>query len=410
MPLKINNSRNELVIDPQHQKERYEKVRDKRVEGINPADNEIILSYLRDMELGRNVEGTKGARSHTRLLALRSRLKKLSEILNSRIHKALTTVSEEELFAVFKEMRDGTIKKPGGGTYKSVADYVKIYKAFWHWHMKVSKREGNRLIDITEDFDTSREKHKFNYFTFEQMKKMAEHSKYEHKVIMWFLFDTGIRAPTELLNVKIKDLIEDSKNNGYQLDIRDETSKTFGRKIKLMLCSELLKRYIKEKELKHEDFLFSITPAIINKYLKRIGERILGIKNITMYDFRHSSCCYWLPRYKNESALKYRFGWKKTDMIHYYSEFLGMKDTICQDDMIDSEAKTILEKELDQQKSAVSILQEQFAAVQSQRQKDIEMIMKLIESTSIDKETFEKCKPLFQSISESFQEKRLAAK
>ena len=52
-----------------------------------------------------------------------------------------------------------------------------------------------------------------------------------------------------------------------------------------------------------------------------------------MYDFRHNSCCYWLPRYKSESALKYRFGWKKSDKIHYYSELLGMEDTIQKEDL-----------------------------------------------------------------------------
>ena len=52
-----------------------------------------------------------------------------------------------------------------------------------------------------------------------------------------------------------------------------------------------------------------------------------------MYDFRHCSCCYWLPRYKSESALKYRFGWKKSDKINYYSEMLGMKDTIKEEDL-----------------------------------------------------------------------------
>jgi hypothetical protein len=69
-------------------------------------------------------------------------------------------------------------------------------------------------------------------------------------------------------------------------------------------------------------------------------------KNLSLYDFRHSSACFWLPRYKSESALKYRFGWKKSDMIHYYTEFLGMKDTISQDDLYLDVTKTELEKEI----------------------------------------------------------------
>src|SRR3989338_10165483 len=101
-----------------------------------------------------------------------------------------------------------------------------------------------------------------------------------------------------------------------------------------MLSSHLIKDYVKNKELKPEDQLFNIDPPTVNKYLKRLVIRIFGDKEseagekyskISMYDFRHISCCYWLPRYKSESALKYRFGWKKSDKIHYYIELLVMR-------------------------------------------------------------------------------------
>jgi integrase len=190
------------------------------------------------------------------------------------------------------------------------------------------------------------------------MKSMAEQAKYEYKVLMWFLFDSGIRAPTELMNVKVKDLQEDKDTGNYQLNIRDETSKTFGRKIKLLLCSDMLRRYVKEKALGNEDFIFTTNPATVNKYLKRLGSRILGLNDLTMYDFRHSSACYWLPRYKSESALKWRFGWKQTEMIHYYTEFLGMKDTITQEDLVDADEQKELEKELAKQKQLNQITEE----------------------------------------------------
>ena len=60
------------------------------------------------------------------------------------------------------------------------------------------------------------------------------------------------------MNVKVSDLFNDFK----ELNIREETSKTFGRRIKLMICSDLIKDYIKEKELKPEDYLFKISPAM----------------------------------------------------------------------------------------------------------------------------------------------------
>jgi len=364
MPLQINNPKGELVFDPYNQKQRYEKFGNS-IEGITDKDREIILRMLKDFELGRNVSGSKGERSYTRLNTLKSRLRRISELLTMHYKKGLTTATEGELVQLFKNMKDGVVKKSDGKPYKAVADYIKTYKAFWHWYMKVMKKEGKRLSDITEDLTTKREKPEFNYFTFENMKSMAEQAKYEYKVLMWFLFDSGIRAPTELMNVKVKDLQIDKKTGNYQLNIREETSKTFGRRIKLLLCSDMLRRYIKEKDMSYEDFIFATNPATVNKYLQRIGKRILGINDLTMYDFRHSSACYWLPRYKSESALKYRFGWKQTEMIHYYTEFLGMKDTITEEDLIDADEQKELEKELAKQKQVNQITEERLKAQES---------------------------------------------
>ena len=117
--------------------------------------------------------------------------------------------------------------------------------------------------------------------------------------------------------------------------------------------------------MKSFDYLFPISPASTNKYLKRLANRILGEKetpagakysDLTMYDFRHISCCYWLPRYKSESALKYRFGWKKSEKIHYYSELLGMKDTIAEDDMLVDITKTEIEKRLEKTEKEKEIM------------------------------------------------------
>jgi hypothetical protein len=122
-----------------------------------------------------------------------------------------------------------------------------------------------------------------------------------------------------------------------------------------MLSSNLIRSYVSINGLKGSDQLFDICHRSVNQYLKRLAKRILGedvsqagekYSNLTMYDFRHCSCCYWLPRYKSESALKYRFGWKKSDKIHYYSELLGMKDTISEEDMLIDLTKTEIEKRL----------------------------------------------------------------
>ena len=129
MALQINNPRGELVFDPHRHKERYEKSGNS-IDGIASNDREIILRLLKDFELGRNVSGTKGERSYTRLNTLKSRLRKISELLTRHFKKELTTATEVELIQLFKRMKDGQIKKSGGKPYKAVADYIKVYKAF----------------------------------------------------------------------------------------------------------------------------------------------------------------------------------------------------------------------------------------------------------------------------------------
>jgi hypothetical protein len=137
----------------------------------------------------------------------------------------------------------------------------------------------------------------------------------------------------------------------------------------------LLKDFIRNNGLKSEDYIFDIDPASTNKYLKRLGQRIFGedmspagekYSNLTMYDFRHCACCYWLPRYKNENALKYRFGWKKSDKIHYYSELLGMKDTITEEDLLLDLTKTDMEKRLLESEKQNQILMEKLDAIKKQ--------------------------------------------
>jgi integrase len=372
-------------IDTYNHKERYLKWKEEVVHGIpeiTESDSGLILDYLKDMEMGLNValSSRKGARSYTRLNSLKQRLIFLSKKFNEfyRLEK-ITDASERQIHEFFGGMRNGTIKRKDGKNYMSTVDYVKMFKAFWHWHQKVNRKKGIEISDITLDLDTSRDKPKWVYLTEKQIKKLCENTKYEYKVLIMFLFDTGIRAPTELMNIRVSDLY----NNCKELNIRDEISKTFGRRIKLMLCSELLKEYIREKGLNNGDYVFQINPFSVNQHLKRTAKRVLGdeespagqrYSDLTMYDFRHCSCCYWLPRYKSESALKFRFGWKKSDKIHYYSELLGMRDTISEEDLLLDVTKTEIEQRLIKSENEKEILVERIDILENQMNELLDLV------------------------------------
>jgi hypothetical protein len=57
--------------------------------------------------------------------------------------------------------------------------------------------------------------------------------------------------------------------------------------------------------------------------------------------------------------LKYRFGWKKSEKIHYYSELLGMKDTISEEDLLVDVTKIELERRLDKNEKTSEMLKEE---------------------------------------------------
>lgn len=381
-----------MKIDPWKHKEKYlkwkERVRE-RIPDISTENSEIILKYLGDMEMGLNIApgSIKGPRDFPRLFTLKEKMiffaKKFKEFYDL---DNITKINEEQVIRFFYNMRNGVIKKTNGLAYTSIETQAKAFKAFWHWHQKVNKKQGIEVEDITTDLDSRSDKPKWVYLTEEEIKRLCNESRYEYRVIIMFIYDTGIRAPTELLNIKVSDFF-----NGFkELNIRDEVSKTFGRKIKLMLCSDLVKDYVKKLDLQSNDYLFNVVPYTVNKYLKRLAKKVLGddvspagekYSSLSMYDLRHNSCCYWLPRYKSESALKYRFGWKKSEEIHYYSEFLGMRDTINEEDMLVDVTKTEIEKQLAKSEREKEIMREEMDSIKMQMKIMIEEFRQIRQST-----------------------------
>lgn len=343
-----------MKIDPYKHKERWDrwisKVDKEGIKDLSKYNSDLIIQYLKDMAMGINIsnKSKKGARSHIRLNHLQQKLIFIVRLLEKEGIKDVRKTTETQIHKLFQDMRNGIIRKIDGGVYKSAGDYVKNFKGFWHWYQKISKEE---IKDITGDLDTRGEKPKFIYFDKDLFDKILSKASYDLKIVLILAFDTGMRV-TELMNIRVSDFLKDYT----ELNIREETSKTFGRRIKLMLCSKQVREYVNKLELETNDILAQKSNKLINNELKIIGEKVLPqkkleFKNLSLYDFRHSSACFWLPKYKSESALKYRFGWKKSDMIHYYTEFLGMKDTITQDDMFEDITKQELEKEVDKMKN-----------------------------------------------------------
>lgn len=352
----------ETKFDPHNNKKKFEgwktKV-SKGIPGINKTNSKLILKYLADMESGANVsrKSKKGARSFIRLNALRTRLIQLSKMLEARGINDLTQTESKDILSVYTDIINGNIKRIDGRVYTCPQDFAKDFKSFWHWVIKTSK---GKIEDITQDLDTSKEENSFVYFTKEQMEKMLPYLKPDEQVRLLFIFDTLIRSPTELMNVKVSDC----HNDFTELTIREETAKTFGRTIKLLLCKDALRDYVKSNNLRDNDFLFKFASSKFNKKIKKVAKQVLGngmtkggkpYSDMTAYDFRHSGACHWrLGAYRSKiDALMYRGGWSNLGTLNYYTKKLGMKDNIEKEDLLIGVDKTEFEKQIEELKQEV---------------------------------------------------------
>jgi len=390
-------------IDPYNHERRFkawfaEAERAGQIEDLSADNSQIILRFIRDMRDGINISVQKGKRSFCRLNTLRGRLIMFTGYLE-RIYPGgkLQDLKSDELITIFNRLRTGEIRtRKRNKTIRDTDTMAKIVTSFWHWYQKIQRQQGRDIPDITQDLDKNHNKKpRWVYLNDDQFKRLFDHALHHYKVLLLFLKDSGVRSPGELVNLRVSDLEWLESRQIYELNIRDEISKTFGRRIKLMLCSKLLREFLKEKGLSGDDQLFPICMRVVNQYLKRLARKVLGdgvskagerYSEISLYDFRHISCCYWYPRYKSESALKYRFGWKQSDKIHYYSEFLGMQDTITEQDLLIDVSATELERQLMKERQARELLEERFNQLDKDRDRMFKQFNEYLQKIEIFKQ------------------------
>ena len=312
----------------------------KSIKGIKREDHKLLIEFLKDMELGLNTPvGMNGKRGAGTLLNLSSH--NLFFLRNFK--KPLLKITKKDLHELEDNVTRGVIKKRNGETFAQFGNYIKDFKVLWHWLQRTKKVKE----DITNDISAKTSKPSWVYLSEEQIKTFFNKLNADMRVLCWFMYDSGARV-TEANSIKIENFSKDFT----QVDIPDEVAKTFGRTINLKLCSQLVKEYVKEHNLKPSDYLFMNRGLFgINKYLRYHCGKLFGkdkvshpkvkglYKEFTLYDIRHNSSCYWLNRYPTHKGLMYRMGWKGADKIEYYSEFLGVRDELTDDNMVLGEDK-----------------------------------------------------------------------
>jgi len=369
------------INDITKSKNEWDKVKENNydLKSLNSKNRVIISDFLKDFELGINTPPKKrGVRKPGTLLKLRCFLVSLDRHFPN---KAFIDLTKEDVHLLCDGMFQGGIKTFNGKIYKDVGEVVKNLKTFFRW----AKRSSNINESIVEDLSAAsykRSKPAWTYLEHADIKKLIDSANATYKPLMVFLYDSGLR-PEEAIRIQVSDFkfssdgpailnIPEIRENGMRV------SKTFERTIKLMNSSKQIKSYIELNGLKSNDLLIQKRRLMFNRYLKRLALKLFGnvktkargeIKDINMYAFRHWSSIYWLDRYKTNKDLMYKMGWKNENKILYYSEFLGRRDKIDDEDMLTIEDKNKYEKNIEK--------------LRKQETKNLELLKKLSSITQV---------------------------
>ena len=367
-----------MKLDVHGHKQRYERWRDSvKEEGevnLSKKNSDILIEFIFDMEMGINVsrKSVKGGRSYPRLNNLRQRLAQIIRMNEEKGVKDITKITEKKIAEFFRSMREGDIKRQDGKKYASPQDYVKIFKTFWNWWIKVNRKKGVVIYNIAEDLDSSTdESPHFVYIEKDDFtNKFLPYFEKEEQLILTFVYDSLIRSPTELKSLQVKEVFR--KNGDVWINIPDEISKVTGRQLNLIYCGKEVMKYIEEKEKKPDDYLFEFSHLMLHKKMQKVAEQIWGdkishpkaqgkFKEMTLYDLRHSGAIslrikiHENPEALSLDVLRERGGWKNYRMLDYYTKFIGLSGEIKKDKLKLEEDKTRLEEEMEElRKNSIS--------------------------------------------------------
>jgi integrase len=336
------------------------------IEGISKKSSDWVMKFLFDLEEGKNLGrgSRKGPRSHIRLNSYRHKLTQWSKLIEGRGKKSILDADVNTLHEIMTELR----KDYAPATLSS---FGREFKAFWNWYVRTQRLEGQTIYNIAEDLESAAPKSRFCYITKEQLDEILPYLDYEEQLTTLFLFDSLTRPPKELLNLKVKDIYE--KDGEVWVNIGDDIAKNgFGRQFNLLYSGDQIKKHIKENELQEDDFIFMGIKKYKETYIPKLklaakklwGDKISHPKagkrysEFEPYDLRHSGAIHLrIIASKNNSispdAIRQRGGWQGSQMVDYYTAFLGLTGEIKKDALLVEEDKSRLEKEVENLKKRI---------------------------------------------------------
>jgi len=180
--------------------------------------------------------------------------------------------------------------------------------------------------------------------TEQEIKKLyKEANSLWQKYAIAVLFGSGARIE-EFLNIRFEDLEEPTKDFPYfKVDIKEEYSKTLGRKIGLYweYCTEAITKYMESIEKKDaKDRVLEINYDAVRMFLTRLGKKVLN-KRVHAHMFRKSSATFYASKLNRQQLCK-KFGWTfSSDVVDIYINRAGVDEFEVKDVMLDDDVSKL---------------------------------------------------------------------
>lgn len=276
---------------------------------MSNAQKKSINQFVEVLRIGKAGSKVKGRRIGNYLQFL----KKTHDYLKKDIDK----LTEKELTDFYKDLQDDKIRKQNGTPYSQATkdEFVKALKRYlgWVWG-KDSQKYHKGVRWMKEDYKGSNKK----AITLEQCNKIIEKGRITRdKCLFMFLFDSGARIE-EALNVRLKDLSTNKKDNlkYFIVHLRGQKTKESDRTIPIPLCTKYLNEYLEEHPTptEPESFLFPIQYDNARKIIREMSKKVLKTFYLKPHELRHSSATHYIQYggygAENIGGFYYRYGWK----------------------------------------------------------------------------------------------------
>jgi len=236
--------------------------------------------------------------------------------------KPFDKVAVKDMERFIKELESGRFESSKGKpyAYESQQDFKKTIKKFFKWLHRAEFPDGDaaKFYELTYWIDSSKRHREVPALNREQIKRLTAGAILRDRVLVWVLFDSGMRAQ-EFLNIKVSDV--EREDTHFKVRVRHEYSKTKGRTISLSMAEtvEILDLWLsqhpsrKDGTLPETARLVPISYPMIRKRLGVLGERVLN-RRVTAHMLRHSSATYFASKL-SQYQLCYRYGWSMSSSM-----------------------------------------------------------------------------------------------